>query len=163
MTDNKPTGKQCLKCFVFKPLEDFYSLKNGLFGKDSRCKPCYNRIVNKWKKDNPELVKTYKENTKVSPEAAERRKNYHKNYMKTYNQQIVECECGALIKKLSLQLHLKSKTHKHKVCQARANLPCAKVMLECECGALIKKRSLWKHKQTNKHKAWEAVHEFVLS
>lgn len=35
-------AKDCTKCNIIKPLTDFNKRKNGLGGKDSRCRACYN-------------------------------------------------------------------------------------------------------------------------
>jgi len=50
----KSLVKRCGKCKEYKPLGDFYSLKNSRDGKGYRCKPCDSQAKIKWIKDNPE-------------------------------------------------------------------------------------------------------------
>ena len=52
-------SKVCNICREEKPLEDFYSQKEGKFGKRSACKICYNSKVNSWKANNPDKVFGY--------------------------------------------------------------------------------------------------------
>lgn len=65
-------SKTCVKCQLTKPLADFYSVKRGKLGRDSRCKACWKPYYHErwaknkeqlrpkltaWKKNNPEKIK----------------------------------------------------------------------------------------------------------
>ena len=49
------------------------------------------------------------ESVKLSWE--EKKSDYMKHYMKTWNKQKIECECGTLLSKGNLLIHKKSKFH----------------------------------------------------
>lgn len=49
-----PAEKQCSKCLVFKPMEEFYRDKSHKDGRASLCKCCKNSCERNWRTANPE-------------------------------------------------------------------------------------------------------------
>lgn len=47
----KILSKDCSKCLIIKPLEDFNKRSNGLGKKDSRCRDCYNKTTKQRKSE----------------------------------------------------------------------------------------------------------------
>jgi len=51
--------KVCTSCSKNLPLSEFYTHKQGKFGKRSKCKSCYKTVIQGWKDKNPEKVHQY--------------------------------------------------------------------------------------------------------
>lgn len=52
-------NKECTKCGVSKPLEDFRKHKNGLHGRNSECKICQAKREKLYKDQHSSLIKEY--------------------------------------------------------------------------------------------------------
>lgn len=48
--------KECTKCYVEKPLEDYHNLKTGKYGKCSYCKECAKNWQKEWRDENKDHV-----------------------------------------------------------------------------------------------------------
>ena len=55
-------AKKCTKCGIEKNLEGFHKRKDSKDGRKSRCKDCMNVSNRKYREDNPEKIKSYRDN-----------------------------------------------------------------------------------------------------
>ena len=77
--------RTCTKCLISKPLDDFYNLRRGLYGKHSRCKSCHVANTISWQKAHPtrtaELLKVSRRKWRLNhpeKEKATARRNHLK-------------------------------------------------------------------------------------
>ena len=77
-------AKKCLACKEIKPLTDFYDHKNGLLGKQSKCKPCFN-VMQAEIRRRPDQRAKQNEREKPKRQSEEYRK-YHREYKKRPDQ-----------------------------------------------------------------------------
>ena len=88
-------GRTCTTCDTFKEWSDFYPLKRGKNGRQSRCRTCSIKATTQWRQSNPEQVREYdrrwrRENRTKRLESERRliqnRNEHPENYAKTWRQ-----------------------------------------------------------------------------
>ena len=72
--------KMCSRCEEKKPLEDYYNLKNGRYGKCSYCKECANGWGKEWIGENREYV-TKRKSEYIAKKWAKHRKDKSQEYI----------------------------------------------------------------------------------
>lgn len=72
--------KECTKCRVSKPLEEFGKHKNGLLGRNSECKVCQAKREKVYKTENSQTIKEY--NKKYKTQNKKYITEYNKKYLK---------------------------------------------------------------------------------
>ena len=72
-----------------------------------------------------------------------------KLYQHEYHQQTVLCDCGDIVNKFYMKIHLK--TNKHRKLLNLPKLNIQKPKIKCECGLMVYNASLKPHIETDSH------------
>jgi hypothetical protein len=115
--------KTCTKCFIEKPVDNFYTAKNVKSGRYGKCKVCHDKVTNEWRINNPQAyakmnrVRNIRYHQKHRPERLQKQKLYYQGLKDRAYQAYggYRCACCGETEKAFLCLdHLLNNGNKHR-------------------------------------------------
>ena len=125
--------------------------REGILIKDTDCvnKRIEGRTRPEYREDNKQHKQQYMKNYNIEKkeEISENKKQYRR-MNKDYNEEILECDCGAFVSRQWLQRHQKSSLHQRYLKYKNNELV---NHVKCSCGSIVPNCKMNRHKQTKKH------------